>query len=201
MTRIRTRNPAGGEYSFTREEFVRAVERHGITADWQVYHAASGRWLPVTAHPAFPLGSGRGSGSQERRSSSELILIYPDPDQRSDSTGPASTNQGEDDGPVLAPDEIDRVLGRSSGPQGQPRAPGDRGWSTAVRRVSGPVPGDLEDPAPEAFAANMPLLERLLIMGIVILLIVAAISAAEPVKPRPPSPPPPPGGQPPLATH
>ena len=177
MTRIRTRNPLGGEYSFTREEFVRAVERRGITADWQVYHATSGQWLPVTAHPAFP--STRASGQEPKRSSSELILIYPDPAQQPDVATPP-TGSEIDDGPVLAPDEIDRVLGRSSGPQTLAEGPGKRGWSTAVRRVSGRLPTDFEVEDADPSTGGIPLFERVLILGILFLLIVAGVSAWQP---------------------
>lgn len=160
MTHIRTRNPLGGEYSFySREEFIRAVERGGITADWEVLHGATGRWLPISAHPAFNRAprKTRASGSQQlrpsgevqpspevqpgtaTRPSSELVLIYPDPSRTPPPRDPTTPSLPDDCGPVLTPHEIDRVLRpRESLRNTLPPAPEpEREWSTAVRPSDG----------------------------------------------------------------
>jgi len=54
VSRTKVRSPDGRESSFSsREEFRLAIERGGVSADWSVYHAITGRWLPVTEHPVF----------------------------------------------------------------------------------------------------------------------------------------------------
>jgi hypothetical protein len=54
VSRFKLRNPAGSEYSFgTVEEFTHAIHSGGITADWEIYHGAGKRWLPITQHPVF----------------------------------------------------------------------------------------------------------------------------------------------------
>ena len=197
MTHIRTRNPHGGEYSFySREEFVRAVERGGITAEWQVLHGATGRWLPISAHPAFTKASqkSRDSGGHRprpsgqvrpapearpgsvARPSSELVLIYPDPSRTPPPRDSISSSLPDDGGPVLAPDEIDRVLRpRESLRNTLPPAP-EREWSIAVRPSGG---RKLEsEESFHAGAGNPSTLPRLLLVGLVALLFLAALSAA-----------------------
>jgi hypothetical protein len=216
MTHIRTRNPAGGEFSFySREEFVRAVERGGITPEWQVLHGASGRWLPITAHPAFtqsrkPRASGRTSGPERARPSSELVLIYPDPTKVPRTSMPPAPPPDEV-GPVLTPVEIERVLRpRTSLPNTLPPAPpaAERAWSTAVRPSGGK-----QVESEESFhvsPAGPSALPRVLLVGLVLLLFLAVLSAARgkkphtPVDPRPaattqaaPNPAPPAGQLPP----
>jgi hypothetical protein len=199
MTHIRTRNPLGGEYSFySREEFVRAVERGGITAEWQILHGATGRWLPISAHPAFTkaaqksgqsgVGRARPSGEERpntevrhgpaKRPSSELVLIYPDPSRTPPPRDFTPSSLPDDGGPVLAPDEIDRVLRpRESVRNTLPPALGpEREWSMAVR-PSGPRKVEPE----ESFhvgAANPSTLPRLLLIGLLALIFLAAFSAA-----------------------
>jgi hypothetical protein len=54
VAEIRVRNPAQSEFSFTNvEEFATLVQTGGITADWEIYHQAAGRWIPVTRYPKF----------------------------------------------------------------------------------------------------------------------------------------------------
>ncbi len=54
MSQIQVRNPSGNEYSFgSVEEFNLAIQSGGVTAEWEVYHARGGKWLPVTRHPVF----------------------------------------------------------------------------------------------------------------------------------------------------
>jgi guanylate kinase len=54
MSRIKVRDGDGVEYSFsTREEFAHAVEQGGVTADWQIFHSTTERWLPVNVHPVY----------------------------------------------------------------------------------------------------------------------------------------------------
>lgn len=177
MTHIRTRNPAGGEFSFySQEEFVRAVERGGITPDWEVLHGASGRWLPITSHPAFSqTRKSRSSGSQRARPTSELVLIYPDPTLVPRTTLPPSPPP-TDVGPVLTPVEIDRVLRpRPSLPNVIAPTPPERAWSTAVR------PSGARKAEPKHsfdFSPGDPsTLPRVLLVGLVLLIFLAALSA------------------------
>jgi len=197
MTHIRTRNPHGGEYSFySREEFIRAVDRGGITAEWQVLHGATGRWLPISAHPAFVQATqkSRNSGGHRarpsgevrpgpdvrpgsvKRPSSDLVLIYPDPSRTPPPRESIPLSLPDDGGPVLAPDEIDRVLRpRESLRNTLPPAP-EREWSIAVRPSGG---RKLE--SEESFHAspgNPSTLPRLLLIGLVALIFLAALSAA-----------------------
>lgn len=137
MPPIRARSITGAEFSFSsREEFGQAIARGRITSDWEVFHSRAHRWLPVTVHPAFsppvaadPVPKGR---------TSDLVLIYPDCIPSAD---PARAARPEADpfeaGPLLAPDEIQRVLYAP-----RPRNP-DPAAATAAdptpRRVSGPT--------------------------------------------------------------
>jgi hypothetical protein len=180
MTRIKVRTPTGGEYSFyTLEEFVSAIERGRIKADWQVFHTTAGRWLPVTAHPAFSHANApRASGGEPPRRSSELVLIYPDPTRRdptNESADPASAPT--ESPPMLAAEEIERALGRR---YSQPNSTaGDRAWSTAVRRPSGPrSPLVPVHPPAHSRSALALVLERVFILGIILVLIAVAINAA-----------------------
>jgi hypothetical protein len=187
MTHIRTRNPAGGEFSFySREEFVKAVQRGGITAQWEVLHGASGRWLPITAHPAFhpPPRKSRNSGVERARPSSELVLIYPDPTLVPRNTLPPAPPP-TDVGPMLTPVEIDRVLRpRPSLPNAVAHTE-ERAWSTAVR----PSGGSQVEPE-ETFhvtSRTPSALPRVLLVGLVMLIFLAALSAARGKKQHSPS--------------
>jgi hypothetical protein len=201
MTHIRTRNPLGGEYSFfSREEFIRAVERGGITADWEVLHGATGRWLPISAHPAFNRAprKTRASGAQQvrpsgegqpkpevhphaaTRPSSELVLIYPDPSRTPPPRDAITSPLPDDCGPVLTPHEIDRVLRpreslRNTLPPAPAPAP-EREWSTAVR-PSGERAIEPEESFHVREGPPSPL-PRVLLVGLVALLFLAALSAA-----------------------
>lgn len=178
MTHIRTRNPAGGEFSFySREEFVKAVERGGITAEWEVLHGATGRWLPITAHPAFqpPPRKSRNSGAQRARPSSELVLIYPDPTLVPRNTLPPAPPPS-DVGPMLTPVEIDRVLRPRPSLPNAVDSTEERAWSTAVR----PSGGRKVEPE-ETFhvtSGSPSALPRVLLVGLVMLIFLAALSAA-----------------------
>jgi hypothetical protein len=109
MPPIRARNPTGAEFSFlTREDFARAASSGRIAPDWEVFHARARRWLPVTVHPAF---AGESSPVAPRGRSSDLVLIYPDFVPPSDPAGAhAPQSDPFDSGPILAADEIQRVL-------------------------------------------------------------------------------------------
>jgi hypothetical protein len=114
MPPIRARTATGAEFSFpSREEFSRAVSSGRITPDWEVFHARAHRWLPVTVHPAFtaPPGATTTPAPAAPRRSSDLVLIYPDFVPSSDTVGGAEPESDPfDHGPILAPDEIERVL-------------------------------------------------------------------------------------------
>jgi hypothetical protein len=180
MTRIKTRNPAGGEYSFfSREEFVKAIERGGVTAEWQVYHAASGRWLPIGAHPAFSQVAKRRDSKPQRppRRTSDLVLIYPDPAMPPPrSSGPQPRVVDEND-PVLDPAEIDRVLRPRPSRQMSVATP-ERRWSAAVGRPSDPgayppmKAESFEEPVSDGVA-----LKRVLVAALVLIVALAAMSA------------------------
>jgi hypothetical protein len=114
MPPIRARTATGAEFSFpSREEFSRAVSSGRITADWEVFHARAHRWLPVTLHPAFtaPPTAATAPVAAVPRRSSDLVLIYPDFVPSSDTLGGSEPESDPfDNGPILAPDEIQRVL-------------------------------------------------------------------------------------------
>jgi len=139
MPPIRTRTASGAEFSFpTRDEFRRAVATGRITSDWEVFHARARRWLPVTVHPAFSTEPAPVASTPARRTrSSELVLIYPD---FVPSANAAEASQPESDpfdgGPILAPDEIQRVLyaPRPSNPQAA------MAMTEPAPRHTGPVP-------------------------------------------------------------
>jgi hypothetical protein len=68
VSRIKVRNPAGGEYSFsTREEFDHALAGGHITAEWEIFHSTSNRWLSVSVHPAFQAVVNREGKSQAQQ--------------------------------------------------------------------------------------------------------------------------------------
>jgi hypothetical protein len=189
MTHIKTRNPAGGEYSFySRAEFVRAIERGGLSADWQVFHAASGRWLPISAHPAYAQTVRKRESTGERSPrTSDLILIYPEDGKGAPKHPAPAPDPVDHDGPVLAPDEIDRVLRpRDSNPHPTIQPP-ERRWSAAVPRTSAPSMYRLQEADFHAGEAGASVLQRVLIAGVVLLLLLAAISAAR-VKSQHPAP-------------
>lgn len=122
MPPIRARTATGAEFSFpTREEFARAVASGRITEDWEVFHLRAHRWLPVTVHPAYssaslPAGSALPPTPPDRtawrgRRSRELVLIYPEFVPSADTAGAHEPEVDPfDSGPILAPDEIQRVL-------------------------------------------------------------------------------------------
>lgn len=137
MAHIKTRNPSGGEYSFySQDEFVRAIRRGAINPDWEVFHASTGQWLPITAHPAFsPAHADRVTTEVQREGTSELVLIYP-PQSRPASKPADRGRDPIDSGPHVTLAEIERVLGSPlTRPSGQ-HAPEDRPWSS---RQSGAV--------------------------------------------------------------
>lgn len=133
MPPIRARTATGDEFSFeSREEFCLAVARGRITAEWEVFHSRAHRWLPVTVHPAFSAPAVQSAPVRPRRSS-ELILIFPDyapSASKVDVTGPET--DPFDAGPMLAPDEIQRVLYAPRHSNPHPAA------DPATDRVSGP---------------------------------------------------------------
>jgi len=138
----------------TREDFSRAVVSGRIAPDWEVYHARGRRWLPVTVHPAYTAGPAGACAPAPApvasRRSSELVLIYPDFVPSSD-TAAASEPATDpfDSGPILAPDEIQRVL---HGPrQTDPHA------ATAMAE---PDPG--ASTGPSSPASSHPLFEKAL---------------------------------------
>lgn len=54
MAEIKIRNPVGSEFNLTSaEELTEVIQGGGITAAWEVWHAAAKRWLPISNHPAF----------------------------------------------------------------------------------------------------------------------------------------------------
>lgn len=122
MSPIRVRNATGTERSFaSREEFGRAVQSGQIASDWEVFHVRGDRWLPVSAHPAWPsvITPQAAATSTGKRRTSDLILIYPDPAPSVDPVLPPATEVDPfDAGPILAADEIHRILHapRISGP-------------------------------------------------------------------------------------
>jgi hypothetical protein len=175
MTRIKARTPAGGEYSFyTLEEFVSAIERGRVKEDWQIFHTIAGRWLPISAHPAFAQAHARASENVTARRTSELVLIYPEQKQREPST--ESPTRPTAATPALAPSQIERVLSRR---YSQPHsAAGEKAWSTAVHRPSGPRAPLVTMPQPERSAVAV-VLERVLIAGIILVLIGMAINSSQ----------------------
>lgn len=148
MPPIRARTATGDEFSFSsREEFGRAVARGRITADWEVFHARAHRWLPVTVHPAFsavpvepaPVPRGR---------TSDLVLIYPDLVPSTDAVEAARYEPDPfEGGPMLAPDEIQRVL----------YAPRHSNLHPAAATPADPTPGRVSGPS-----QVRPLLEKAL---------------------------------------
>jgi hypothetical protein len=159
------------------EEFVSAIERGRIKADWEVFHATAGRWLPVTAHPAFAqANASRPSGGQPSRRSAELVLIYPDPSRPEPASQSAGTSSAPPDpAPGLAPADIERVLGRR---YSQPNSTaGDRAWSVAVRRPSAPRAPLVSMPQPVRSRLAVAI-ERVVMVGIILVLVWMAISTA-----------------------
>jgi hypothetical protein len=126
MPPIRARTPAGAEFSFpTREDFARAASSGRIAPDWEVFHARARRWLPVTVHPAF---SAESSAVAPRGKSADLVLIYPDFVPAPDPAGAQGPQSDPfDSGPILAADEIQRVLNpaRTSDPHASADGVGD----------------------------------------------------------------------------
>lgn len=180
MTRIKTRNPAGGEYSFySREEFTKAIEGGGVTAEWQVYHSASGRWLPISAHPAFGQVRKRRDSAPQRppQRTSDLVLIYPESETpRPRNSAPQRPPTDETD-PVLDPAEIDRVLRPRPSRRMTVETP-ERRWSAAVGRPSDPG----TYPAMKAEGFEEPVsdgrsLQRALVAALVLMVVLAAVSA------------------------
>lgn len=54
MAEIKIRNPVGSEFNLTSvAELTEVIQGGGITAAWEVWHAAAKRWLPISNHPAF----------------------------------------------------------------------------------------------------------------------------------------------------
>jgi hypothetical protein len=54
VSEIKVRNASQSEFSLNSvEEFVDLIRAGGITPDWEIYHTAAQRWLPVTRHPVF----------------------------------------------------------------------------------------------------------------------------------------------------
>ena len=54
MSEIKVRNTAGSEFSFNSvEEIAELIRNGGITPEWEVFHTAAGRWLPITRNPRF----------------------------------------------------------------------------------------------------------------------------------------------------
>lgn len=54
MSEIKVRNTAGSEFSFNSvEEIAELIRSGGITMEWEIYHSAARRWLPITRHPMF----------------------------------------------------------------------------------------------------------------------------------------------------
>jgi hypothetical protein len=80
MVRIKTRNPAGGEFCFfNREELAKAVQEGWITPGWQIFHSSTGRWLPITVHPTFGQAFAfRKDYEPGPQPGSDLILILPE---------------------------------------------------------------------------------------------------------------------------
>jgi hypothetical protein len=203
MTRIKTRNPTGGEYSFySREEFAKAIEGGGVTPEWQVYHSASGRWLPISAHPAFgQVRKRRESGPQRPpQRTSDLVLIYPESDTPRPRTSAPQHPPTDETDPVLDPAEIDRVLRPRPSRRISVETP-ERRWSAAVPRLSDP--GTYPTMKAESFeepVSNGRSLRRVLVATLVLIVVLAAMSAmrGKPKQSPPPvasetraSPPPP----------
>lgn len=138
MPPIRARSITGAEFSFSsREEFGQAIARGRITADWEVFHSRAHRWLPVTVHPAFSAPTVEPAPAPRGRTS-DLVLIYPDLVPSADSVEAARHETDPfEGGPMLAPDEIQRVLyaPRHSNPHPAAATASD----STPRRVSGPT--------------------------------------------------------------
>ncbi len=135
MTPIRVRTATGTEHSFaSREELGRAVETGRVNAKCEVFHARRNRWISVTQHPVWPSVSSLKSESAPpaRGRSSDLVLIYPDFMPTIDPSQPPAAAvdlvDPFDAGPILAPDEIHRVLHapRTSGPTPRVTVPEER---------------------------------------------------------------------------
>jgi hypothetical protein len=79
MARIKTRNAAGGEFTFPNQvDLARAVQEGWITREWQIFHATTSHWLPITVHPAFGQAfATRRDYQPAPRPSAELILTFP----------------------------------------------------------------------------------------------------------------------------
>jgi hypothetical protein len=69
MRHIRVRDHAGIEHAFScREEFQRALEDGGISPEWQIFHSAGDRWLPIEVHPDYQAAiRGPGEGDDAAR--------------------------------------------------------------------------------------------------------------------------------------
>lgn len=80
MPAVLLQSPSGMHQSYpSREEFALAVLRGEVREQWQIYHAATRQWLPVTAHPAFhvrPTHWAPRVAVTDR--SPDLVLIHPD---------------------------------------------------------------------------------------------------------------------------
>lgn len=114
MHPIRVRTVTGAEMTFGgREEFGRAIADGRVASDWEVLHVRGNRWLPVTAHPAWPSLAAVQTemGPLRSRRNSDLVLIYPDFAPSADPVEPLKLSSDPfEDGPVLAPEIIHRVL-------------------------------------------------------------------------------------------
>ena len=114
MSPVRARTATGTELTFaSREEFGHAVASGRVTSDCEVFHTRGNRWLPVTVHPAWPSVSTPKveAAPAPRGRSSDLVLIYPESTPVVDPVEPPSTEVDPfDAGPILAADEIHRVL-------------------------------------------------------------------------------------------
>jgi len=59
VSEIKVRNTAGSEFSFNSvEEIAELIRSGGITMDWEIYHSAARRWLPIIRHPHFAAAAG-----------------------------------------------------------------------------------------------------------------------------------------------
>jgi len=107
MARIKTRNAAGGEFTFPNQvDLARAVQEGWITREWQIFHATTSHWLPITVHPAFGQAfAARRDYQPAPRPSAELILAFPGsegvPAPRTDSHHPAAQTYGHRRNPVI----------------------------------------------------------------------------------------------------
>jgi hypothetical protein len=139
MPPIRARTITGAEFSFSsREEFGQAIARGRVTVDWEVFHSRAHRWLPVTVHPAFSAPVAAVPAPRGR--TSDLVLIYPDFIASPDTARATRPDTDPfDAGPLLAPDEIQRVLYAPRPCSPEPTAPLEE-VVAAKQRVSGSHP-------------------------------------------------------------